>query len=189
MLTIRDDRQMRALTGLSKQQFESLLEIFTRVSQERHQQAYAAGVAAGTRKRKPGGGAKGKLPTYADKLLFVLYYHKVYPTFDVLGTHFHMARSKAHTNLMKLTPILEESLMRLGALPKRELHSPGELKAALDRVDQILIDVTERTYRRSQDAAAQKDYYSGKKTPHGEKHRDCDTGQADSVSGTHLYRS
>ncbi len=166
MLNIRDDRQMRALTGVSQAQFQPLLETFSCVYQEIQQAAYEAGVAAGTRHRKPGGGAKGKLPTYRDKLLFVLYYHKVYPTFDVLGTQFDMARSKAHSNLYKLTPILEQTLMQLGALPHREFHSPAELKAALDGVDELLIDVTERAYRRSQDDATQREHYSGKKKRH-----------------------
>ena len=33
-----------------------------------------------------------------DKLQFVLYYYKTYPTFDVLGQQFDMARSKANEN-------------------------------------------------------------------------------------------
>ena len=37
----------------------------------------------------------------AKKLQFVLYYYKTYPTFDVLGMQFAMARSKAHENLHK----------------------------------------------------------------------------------------
>jgi hypothetical protein len=32
----------------------------------------------------------------AEKLLFVLYYYKTYPTFDVLGTQSEMGRSKAN---------------------------------------------------------------------------------------------
>ncbi len=163
MLNIRDDRQMRALTGLSQAQFSRLLETFKCVYQEMQSIVYEVGVAAGTRHRKPGGGAKGKLPTARDKLLFVLYYHKVYPTFDVLGTQFDMARSKAHTNLHKLIPFLEQTLVRLGVLPHREFHNPDELKAALDDLDEILIDVTERAYRRPQDDATQREHYSGKK--------------------------
>jgi len=166
MLTIRDDRHMRSLTGLAQAQFDKLLEMFICVYEEMRQAAYAAGVAAGTRKRKPGGGAKGKLTTYADKLLFVLYYYKVYPTFDVLSTQFDMARSKAHTNLYKLSPILEQALVRLEMLPHREFHTPAELKAALQGVEQLLIDVTERAYRRSQDDATQREHYSGKKKRH-----------------------
>ncbi len=79
VIDIRDDRSMRSLTGLSISQFETLLETFSVVYQEMRQQAYETERAAGTRQRQPGGGAKGKLPTLADKLLFVLYYYKVYP--------------------------------------------------------------------------------------------------------------
>ena len=95
-LVIRDDRQMKALTGLSQVQFDQLLPVFESTYQATQQQAYEEGIEAGTRQRKPGGGCKGKLPTIADKLLFVLYYYKTYPTFDVLGAQFHMARSKAN---------------------------------------------------------------------------------------------
>ena len=100
-LQIRDDRQMKALTGLSPAQFDPLLSVFSAVYQTTQQQTYEEGVASGTRRRKPGGGSKGKLPTMAEKLLFVLYYYKTYPTFDVLGTQFEMARSKANENLHK----------------------------------------------------------------------------------------
>jgi Helix-turn-helix of DDE superfamily endonuclease len=92
---IRDDRQMKALTGLSQAQFNFLLPVFRDVYQATQQQAYEAGVESGTRRRKPGGGSKGKLPTMAEKLLFVLYYYKTYPTFDMLGTQFEMGRSVA----------------------------------------------------------------------------------------------
>lgn len=166
VLEIRDDRQWRALTGLSQAQFEQLLQTFTVVSQEAQHAAYAAGVAAGTRQRQPGGGAKGKLPTYADKLLFVLYYYKTYPTFDVLGTQFEMGRSKAHTQLYKLSPLLHQTLVRLEMLPHREFKTPAELKAALHGVDQVIIDATERAYRRSQDDATQREHYSGKRKQH-----------------------
>lgn len=105
-LQIRDDRQMKALTGLSQDQFDHLLSVFSAIYASTRQKTYAAGVEAGTRRRKPGGGSKGKLPTIAEKLQFVLYYYKTYPTFDVLGTQFEMARSKAHENLHKLSPIL-----------------------------------------------------------------------------------
>ena len=77
VLRIRDDRHMRSLTGLSQSQFDQLLPTFAAVYQESQQEAYEKGIAAGTRQRKLGGGAKGKLPTIADKLLFVLYYYKV----------------------------------------------------------------------------------------------------------------
>ena len=163
VIEIRDDRHMRSLTGLSQSQFNQLMPTFASVYQDTQQVAYEKGVAVGTRPRKPGGGAKGKLPTLSDKLLFVLYYYKTYPTFDVLGTQFDMARSKANENLHKLSPILHTTLERLGMMPHREFKTPEALKAALSGMDQIIIDATERAYRRSQNDAKQREHYSGKK--------------------------
>jgi len=166
MLKVCDDRQMKALTGLSQAQFDELLPTFSAVYQETRQEAYEIGLIAGNRRRQPGGGAKGKLPTPTDKLFFTLYYHKTYPTFDVLGTHFEMSRSKAHENLHKLTPLLHQTLVRLEMMPHREFNSPTDLKAALAGIDQIIVDATERAYRRPQDEATQEEYYSGKKQGH-----------------------
>src|SRR5712664_177021 len=162
-LPIRDERQMKALTGLSQAQFDRLLPVFSDTYQTTQQQTYEQGVESGTRTRTPGGGSKGKWPTMADKLLFVLYYYKIYPTFDVLGTQFDMVRSKAHENLHKLSPILYDTLVHLDLMPYRELSTPEALKAALQGGDRLLIDATERAYHRSQDAAKQREHYSGKK--------------------------
>ena len=117
---IRDDRQMKAFTGLSRAQFDSLLPVFRDMSQATQQQASEVGVESGTRRRTPGGGSKGKLPTMAEKLLFVLAYSKTSPTFDVLGTQCEMGRSKANENLHKLSPILYDTLVDLELMPYRE---------------------------------------------------------------------
>ncbi len=176
IIEIRDDRQMRSLTGLSQAEFDQLLATFTEVYLAKRQAEYEQGVQAGKRQRKPGGGRKSKLPTIADKLLFVLYYYKDYPTFDVLGTHFNLARSKANTNLHQLSAILHETLVKLAMIPHREFKTVEELTRALNGIDQIIIDATERTYRRPQDVEQQRDYYSGKKTPYAQEQRDCDHG-------------
>ncbi|MCA1837807.1 MAG: transposase family protein [Actinobacteria bacterium] len=161
---------MKALTGLSQAQFDHLLPVFTDLYQAAQQQTYERGVASGTRRRKPGGGAKGKLPTMAEKLQFVLYYYKTYPTFDVLGTQFEMARSKANENLHKLSPILYDTLVHRELMPYRELATPEELQAALQGVEQLIIDATERAYHRSTDEAKQREHYSGKKTAYAEEY-------------------
>src|SRR2546428_13567344 len=162
-IQVRDARQMKALTGLSQAQFDDLLPVFSDSYGATQQKHYEEGVASGTRRRKPGGGTKGKLPTLAEKLLFVLYYYKTYPTFDVLGTQFEMGRSKANENLHKLSPILYDTLVDLELMPYRELGTPEALKAALQGGDQVIIDATERAYRRSQDDTKQREHYSGKK--------------------------
>ena len=169
-LHIRDERQMKALTGLSQAQFDSLLPVFRDIYRAAQQHAYEKGSQSGTRRRRPGGGSKGKLPTMAEKLQFVLYYYKTYPTFDVLGTQFAMARSRAHENLHKLSPMLYDTLVHLELMPYRELATPEELKAALQGGERLLIDATERAYHRSQDDAKQREHYSGKKTAYVEEH-------------------
>ena len=104
-IQVRDERHMKALTGLSQAQFDNLLPVFSDLYGATQQKHYEEGVASGTRRRKPGGGTKGKWPTMTEKLLFVLSYYKTYPTFDVLGTQCAMARSKANETLHKLSPI------------------------------------------------------------------------------------
>ena len=165
-IQVRDERHMKALTGLSQAQFDDLLPVFSDIYGVTQQQHYEEGVASGTRRRKPGGGTKGKLPTMTEKLLFVLYYYKTYPTFDVLGTQFDMARSKANENLHKLSPILYDTLVYLEMMPYREFSTPDDFKAALQGIDQLIIDATERAYRRSKEDAKQREHYSGKKKEH-----------------------
>lgn len=167
---IRDDRQMRALTGLSFGEFERLLPIFSAVYQAYRQTRYEQALLTGKRQRKPGGGRKSKLPSMADKLLFVLYYFKDYPTFDVLGAKFDLARSKAHERLHELSPLLHESLVQLAMMPAREFQTVEALMQAVEGIDQIIIDATERAYRRPQDVQQQQDHYSGKKTTYAEKY-------------------
>jgi len=142
-LHIRDERQMKALTALSQAPFDSLLPVFSALYRATQQQRYEEGLQSGTRRRRPGGGSKGKLPTMVEKLPFVLYYYKTYPTFDVLGTQFAMARSTAHANLHRRSPILYDTLGQLELLPYRELATPEALKAALQGVDRRLIEATE----------------------------------------------
>ena len=162
-LQIRDERQMKALTGLSQAQFDHLLPFFSAIYETTQQKTYAEGVKSGTRRRKPGGGSKGKLPTIAEKWPFVLYYYKTYPPFDGLGTHFAMARSKAHEHLHQLSPMLYDTLVHLDLMPYRELSTPEALKAALQGGDRLLIDATERADHRSPEDAKQREHYSGKK--------------------------
>ena len=81
----------------------------------------------------------------------------------MLGTQFEIVRSKAHENLHKLSPILYDTLVHLEMMPHREFGTPDDLKAALQGIDQLIIDATERTYRRAQDDAKQRAHDSGNK--------------------------
>jgi hypothetical protein len=160
---IRDERQLRALTGVPAEKLPILEAAFTLAMDDEKEQAYRKGRTEGKRQRKPGGGQKGKLPTVHDKLIFILYYLKVYPTFDVLGAQFGMNRSKACENVHALLPILYKALENLGVMPYREFKTVEEFLAACSWIDDVLIDVTERSHSRPSDDVKQKDLYSGKK--------------------------
>jgi len=120
-VTIRDDRQFRALMGVSPSLFSQLL-----------------GKLTGTRQRKPGGGAKGRLATDRQKLKFILYYYKNYPTFDVLGAHFNLSRSKAHANVYKLSPLLHDTLAEMGMVPHRHFDSVDDFHTIVANRDYTL---------------------------------------------------
>jgi hypothetical protein len=120
----------------------------------------------GNRERQPGGGRKGNLENPAEKLFFILFYFKCYPTFDVLGLFFNLNRSNACRNVHKLTLILEKVLGKKMVLPKRRINSLEEL---FPWAKDIFIDGTESPIQRSSDNEKQKESYSGKKKAHTRK--------------------
>ena len=162
-----DERQFSALTGLPRTVFDKLLTVFSECYHAMIQANYEQHQAK--RKRKPGAGQKGRLNTVEKKLFFILYYLKTYPTFDVMGYHFELDRSKAWTNVHRLCPVLLKALDRRQVLPKRQFTSVEELQAAFAGLTELFIDATERPHRRPQDARAQKEKFSGKKRQHSVK--------------------
>lgn len=168
MLTVSikgsDERQFKALTGLSKAEYQKLLPIFEESYYEIRQEKYEQ--SKSKRQRKPGGGQKGKLDSMSLKLFFILYYLKTYPTFDVLGFVFGLDRSRSCTNVHALTPVLQRALSKLGVLPKRAFESVEEMKAAFESIEDLFIDVTEREQVRPKNNEEQRKKYSGKKKRH-----------------------
>jgi len=161
-LGIKNERRLKSLTGLSFEKYEILLAEFSQILKKRQAEQEAQKVP----KRKHGVGRKPALPSSELKLLFVLYYLKAYPTFDLLGDRFGMASSTANILLHQLMPLLQLSLTNLSVMPKRTFESPQDLQAylkTLGGVKQILIDATEREHFRYQDAEKRDALYSGKK--------------------------
>ena len=76
---LNNDRLMRSLTGLNRKAFEALLPAFIA--------AWQADRLAQVRKRAPGAGQaqKAKLSNPQQKLFYILFYFKCYPTFDLAG--------------------------------------------------------------------------------------------------------
>ncbi|MHB9131467.1 MAG: helix-turn-helix domain-containing protein [Armatimonadota bacterium] len=68
-------RVLRALTGLSRDEFTQLVPAFAGALQTQTTAAWHGRV----RRRRTGGGRKGSVPTIQDRLLFILVYVRLYP--------------------------------------------------------------------------------------------------------------
>ena len=121
---VRNQRQLKSLIGLSREEFDKLLEAFSVCLEETKNNKYRKNKK--NRKRRPGGGRTGSLGTPENKLFFILYYLKNYPTFDVLGFIFDINPSKAHENVKKLIPVLKKAQKALRTLPKQHVKNADE---------------------------------------------------------------
>jgi len=160
--SIRDERQFKALTGVSYEEFMIILPVFSECYVKPAWEEYERG----ERKRRPGGGRKGRMPDMKNKLFFILYYIKNYDKFDVIGHKFDLDKSSACKNVHKLTKVLLSALAELNVLPKRAFSSPEELKEAFKNIKNLFIDAAERPCFRSADYETQKKFYSGKQGEH-----------------------
>lgn len=154
---LKQDRLMRAMTGLNRKAFEGLLPSF----EEAYEQSLCKGEKE--RKRSRGGGRKANLRTMSDKLIYILLYCKCYPTFDLLSVLFNFDRSCAHNWVHRLLPLLETTLGCKQVLPVRQLRSVEEFLERFPDVKKVILDGTERPVQRPSNPEKQKEHYSGKK--------------------------
>ena len=159
---LKQDRLLRALTGLNSKAFQSLLLTFTQV--------YEQTLRDKPRQRSVGGGRKARLRTFEHKLFYILFYFKCYPTFDLAGILFDIDRSQAHHWAHRLQPILEAALGEKKALPERQINSVQAFIERFPGVERVVMDGTERPIKRPTDSEKQKLNYSGKKKRHTRKH-------------------
>ena len=162
---LKDDRQLRSLIGLGRDEFQKLLDEFTPCLKE-NQSKNRKGKLKKRRQRKIGGGRKSALGSPENQLLFILFYLKSYPTYDVLSFTFNISRGCAFESVQRLLPILKNAQKNLKVLPKRTTDDPQKLLQIIESIDHILIDATERPIQRPQKPARQKKHYSGKKGFH-----------------------
>jgi len=104
-----------------------------------------------------------------EKLFFILFYFKCYPTFDLLGFLFDMHRANGCRNVYKLLPIIQEVLKGEMVLPKRKIHTVEELFEIYPEAKEIFVDATERPIQRPKNDKKQRRFYSGKKKRHSKK--------------------
>ena len=159
-------KDLLALTGLARREFEELLPAFAQSLQAAEQ---AARPKAKKRRRAPGAGRKPKLRTVADKLLFVLVYAKTYPLQVVQGQLFEMSQSSANEWIHVLLPVLAEALDRLGVMPERDGAKVAGHERRQGEAPDLIVDGVERRRQRPTDPKIQAIHYSGKKKGHYDK--------------------
>jgi hypothetical protein len=153
----------RRLTGLTIEEFDQLLPAFQTAYAEDVQQRHPQ-----PRQRAPGAGRKSVLETFADKLFFILFYCRHYPTQEVLAFFFGFSQGQANQWIHRLMPLVKQALGQDLQLPQR---APADLAEVLEACDELefIIDGTDRPTRRPQDSRQQRRQYSGKKKRHTKK--------------------
>lgn len=149
---LKSTRSYTASTGLTQQEFEELAEDFCKIYQ----------VAEHSFPKN-----FGNQPAFLDgkELLFMLlFYKKVYPTFDILGLSFGVSNATAHTYIQLAKSILHAVLARQNVLPKRVFKNAEEFEEFFKEVDELLIDATERPIQRPANQEVQEESYSVKKS-------------------------
>jgi DDE superfamily endonuclease/Helix-turn-helix of DDE superfamily endonuclease len=159
-------RVFQQLTGLTVAAFETLLADFERADHDDRQQRDQQRPTP--RQRRPGGGAKGALPTSADKLVFLLFSFRQYPTQETLAFRFGFSQGQACQWIHRLTPIVNRALGSELQLPARQPAPLQEVLAACSGLE-FLSDGTERPIRRPRDSQRRQDDSSGKKKRHAKK--------------------
>ena len=160
---IKDDRQWRAATGVTREQFADLTARFGRAYEDRFGKTIA--------ERQGGSSQKPTFTTYAEQLFFLLYSLKSGLTLDLLALSFACARSTVVALQADTQATFQRALVAGGYHPKRAYNSPAEFLAdwQAEAPSVVLLDATEHRRQRPGDRDAQKSTYSGKKKAHTTK--------------------
>ena len=153
----------RCFMGMNLVAFQKLLPAFERAYEtdlDRRDRTRAT-----NRQRKRGGGRNSALKGIEDKLLFILFYFKIYPLQEFQGYLFGMGQSQAWDWIHRLTLILNRALGYEKQLPARKAQDIEQVLKMCPTLE-FIIDGTERPIRRPKDKARQKENYSGKKKRH-----------------------
>lgn len=152
---IRNERQCKAMTGLSQQEFTSLSTAFGMAYETINGIALPQGAV--------NLGKELVLSSYEDCLFFTLFQLKTAQSFDCLGVLFNMDGSSAHRNFVKYLHVVELALQQQGALPRRNFSSLKDFKKYVQGEEELIIDATEMRTERPAAKDRQQQRYSGKK--------------------------
>lgn len=147
---LRTERQYKAATGLTKEQFEKLLIEFSELYIPKTANPYISH-------------AEPLFQDKAEALFFLLHYLKAYPTLENMGLYFGISQASAYQYLAWLMPLLKQCLRRQLPIQDILFKDPNALEAAFAPFEEIILDVTEIPVDRPKNNEKQKKSYSGKK--------------------------
>ena len=163
---VRDERQMKACTGVSTKEFEFLVPHFKKAYQAIKKAEYEKRSKRGKKKRRLISEPTGKLDTIEKQLFFILNYLKTYPTFDIHAVNFNYSRGRVCEKVHESILILAMTLKDLNCAPIRKIKDAKDFQKVFGKdIDRLIIDATERRHFRHKNNKKQKDNYSGKKKP------------------------
>ncbi len=154
---VRNERQWKASTGLSEEQFFSLLKMF----EESYEQLFGVSMS----ERQSNSTQESTFKTYGDLLFFTLYSIKSGLTYDLLGLTFGLDGANAYQNQALGLRVLRSALQRGSYMPKRAYQSVEEFKEHWSEESEMIIDGSEQRRQRPANQQDQKEDYSGKKKP------------------------
>jgi hypothetical protein len=155
-----------ALTGLSKDDFDTLLLDFQAAHARRRQQATHTKRSCRPLRRKAGAGHPFDRDL-RDRLLLTLVWLRVYPTYELLGWLFGLDKSNAWHNVQDVLATLQDMACFPLERPdgQQPLTSPEDVFDAFPEV-RLVADATEQSFHRLKGWDNQKPFYSGKKKRH-----------------------
>src|SRR3990167_11246388 len=124
------------------------------------------------RLREVGGGRKAKLADDYQKLFFILFYYKTYPTFRFAQTIYQLDKRNIQLWVKFLAPVLFSTLgYELSLKTRRKISSYHLWLEEYPELEQFIVDCTERSIQRPKDNQTQTNHYSGKKKHHTVKNQ------------------
>ena len=160
---LRTDRMCKATTGLRVDAFNALVADFAINYLEFEAKRKKK------RQRKLGAGRGSKIETIDEKLFYILWYMKTYPTFDVASFYVGFHRSNACEWVHTLLPVLEQTMQRKFVLPQRKIADPEEFLRLFPETAEVFVDGVERLRQRPKKKKSATKTYSGKKKQHTRK--------------------
>lgn len=149
-----------AAIGISHQRFEQLLVKFKyQLRRAEYEKAWSK-----IRIRQPGAGRKASLKTDRQKLFFILFYYKAYPTYRLAQLLFCFDKKNILEWKKFLEGVLEKTVDYQLKLPKVKTRHLNEIIEICPKLKNCLVDASERRINRPK--FNQEFYYSGKKKAH-----------------------